>query len=164
MDVYENQASSTCFLDGVHNIWIERAKLTNIASNSSVDSSSNTLVFIKQESGIDFCSMLILLVSAFLFFLLLSWWDDGDTSVSFPFFRLQFSVDLAFVAACIRCLWKGIRQLENSRARGIITSREFVATLLKEVFPLPGSPCLAKKDGVELCCGKTSCDWTETAY
>ena len=72
MNVYENLPSSACFLDGAHDLWIERAKLTNIAGNSSVDSSSNTLVFTNQESGIGFRNMLILLLFAFLFFLLIS--------------------------------------------------------------------------------------------
>jgi hypothetical protein len=72
MDVYENRPSSAYFLDGAHDIWIERAKLTNIAGNSSVDSSSNTLVFIKQESGIGFRNVLVLFLFTFLLFLLLS--------------------------------------------------------------------------------------------
>ena len=47
--------------------------MTNIAGNSSVDSSSNTFIIniIKQETGVGFRSVLILLLLAVLFFIFL---------------------------------------------------------------------------------------------
>lgn len=76
MDVHEDQPSSpssASILEGAHDVRIDRAKITNVAGNSSADYSSNTYIFIKQESGLGFPSrnMLVLLLLASLFFRLL---------------------------------------------------------------------------------------------
>ena len=76
MDVHEDQPSSpssASILDGAHDVWIDRAKITNVAGNSSADHSSNTYIFIKQESGLSFPSrnMLVLMLLASVFFHLL---------------------------------------------------------------------------------------------
>lgn len=75
MDVHENQpsSSSASILEGAHDVRIDRAKMTNVAGNFSVDSSSNTFIIniIKQESGIGFRSILVLLLLSLLFFRLL---------------------------------------------------------------------------------------------
>ena len=76
MDINENQPyspSSARMLDGARDVRIDRAKLNNVAGNFSVDSaSSNTVVFyVRQESGVGFRSVLVLLlllILAFLFF------------------------------------------------------------------------------------------------
>ena len=63
---------SASILDRAYNVQIDRARFTNLAGNSTLDnSSSNVFVYIKQESGIGFPSVVILLLSGFLFFLVL---------------------------------------------------------------------------------------------
>ena len=74
MDINENQPyspSSAHILDGARDVRIDRARLNNVAGNFSVDSSSTTFIYIRQESGLDFCSVLVLLlllIITFLFF------------------------------------------------------------------------------------------------
>ena len=75
MDVHESKPScpssaSASILDNAHDVRIDGAQFTNVAGNSesTVDSSSNVVIFIKQESGIRFRSMLVLLIIAFLIF------------------------------------------------------------------------------------------------
>ncbi len=70
MDVHERRPAGSSFsavmLDGAPDI---RFKGGNIITN--VAGSSNVVIFAKREVGIDFGSMLILLLVAFLFFRLL---------------------------------------------------------------------------------------------
>ena len=63
--------SSTGIFNGAHNVRIDGARFTNVAGNSTVNSFSNTFVFIKQESGVGVRSVIVLVILAFLFFLLL---------------------------------------------------------------------------------------------
>jgi len=56
-------------LDGARDLQIVGANFTSVAGNSIRD--SNVFVFVKQESGISFRSMLILVLLLFLFFCLL---------------------------------------------------------------------------------------------
>ena len=58
-------------LDGAHNLRIDGANFTSVAGNSIRDSSSRVFVIVKQESGISFRGMLILVLLSFLFFCLL---------------------------------------------------------------------------------------------
>lgn len=73
MDVHESKpycpsSTSASILDGARDVRIDGAKFTNVAGNSesTVDSSSNVVVFIKLESGICFRSVLVLLIIVFL--------------------------------------------------------------------------------------------------
>lgn len=70
MDVNENMPSSNAgILDMAQDGRIERANLTSVGGNSlTVGSSSNTFIFIKQESGIGSRSVFVLLFLASLFF------------------------------------------------------------------------------------------------
>ena len=75
MDVQESKPScsssvSAGILDRVHNVQIDGCQFKNAAGNSEsmVDSSLNVLIFIKQDSGTHFRSMLVLLIIAFLIF------------------------------------------------------------------------------------------------
>ena len=71
MDVKEHKSfttSSAGIFDGAHDVRIGRAKFTNIAGNSTVNSFSNSFVLIKQASaGVGVRSVIILLILAFLF-------------------------------------------------------------------------------------------------
>ena len=63
--------SSAGILDGARDVRIDRAKLNNVAGNYSVNSSSNTIIYIRQESGVGFRSALVswsLPILAFFFF------------------------------------------------------------------------------------------------
>ena len=73
MDVHEHRpsTSSAGMLDGAHDVRIDRANLTTVAGNSMANSSSNTLILVKQESGISNQSVIALLIFVFLFFRLL---------------------------------------------------------------------------------------------
>ena len=63
--------SSAGIFDGAHHVRIGRAKFTNVAGNSTVNSFSNTFVVIKQESsGVGVRSVILLLILAFLFLFL----------------------------------------------------------------------------------------------
>jgi hypothetical protein len=69
MDVHESQPSSPSsagLLHGAHDVHIDRATLTSVGGNSLVNP-SNTFILIKQESGMGFLSMLVLLLFTFLF-------------------------------------------------------------------------------------------------
>ena len=76
MDINENRPyspSSAGILDGARDVRIERARLNNVAGNFSVDSfsvdsSSNTFIYIRQESGVGFRSVLVLLLLLILVF------------------------------------------------------------------------------------------------
>ena len=74
MDVKEHKCfttSSAGIFDGAHNLRIDRAKFTNVAGNSTVNSFSNTFIVVKQESsGVGVRSVIVLLILAFLFLLL----------------------------------------------------------------------------------------------
>ncbi|KAF8333344.1 hypothetical protein F5887DRAFT_1286375 [Amanita rubescens] len=64
--------SSAGILDKARDVQINGTRFTNVAGNSALNySSSNMFVFIEQESGIRFRSVLILLILAFLLFRLL---------------------------------------------------------------------------------------------
>jgi len=78
MDVCETSStipsflSSAGILDKARDVQINGIRFTNVAGNSALNySSSNMFVFIEQESGIRFRSVLILLILAFLLFRLL---------------------------------------------------------------------------------------------
>ena len=75
MDVKEHKCfttSSAGIFDGAHNVRIGRAKFTNVAGNSTVNSFSNTFVLVKQESsGVGVRRVIVLLILAFLFLFLL---------------------------------------------------------------------------------------------
>ena len=54
MDVKEHKSfttSSADIFDSAHDVRIDRAKFTNVAGNSTVNSFSNTFVLVKQESS-----------------------------------------------------------------------------------------------------------------
>ena len=70
MNIQEHKRSATSsasIFDGAQDSRIDRVKFTNVAGNSV----SNTFISIKQESGIGVRSMIVLVILAFLFFLLL---------------------------------------------------------------------------------------------
>lgn len=67
-------------LDGAHNLRIDGAKFTTIAGNSIRGSPSNIFVVIKQDSGISYRSILILVLLTFLLFCLLCWNDTVGLS------------------------------------------------------------------------------------
>lgn len=53
-------------LDNAHDLRIDGSKFTNVAGNSTVDTSSNFVLVIKYNSGIGGRSALVLLLLAFL--------------------------------------------------------------------------------------------------
>lgn len=73
MDVKEHKSfttSSAGIFHGAHNVQIGRAKFTNVAGDSTVNS-FNTFVLVKQQSSaVDVRSVIILLILAFLFLFL----------------------------------------------------------------------------------------------
>ena len=76
MDVKEHKSfttSSAGIFDGAHHVRIGRAKFTNVAGNSTVNSFSNTaIIFVPQESsGVGIRSVIILLILTFLCLFLL---------------------------------------------------------------------------------------------
>ena len=79
MDVHETNKMNSPFsslsasiLDRASDVQIDRTRFNNFAGNSTLDnSSSNVFVYIQQESGIGFHSVVVFLLLGFLFFLLL---------------------------------------------------------------------------------------------
>ncbi|KAF8703903.1 hypothetical protein AX14_014131 [Amanita brunnescens Koide BX004] len=74
MDIKERKPSTMSSVDTfgwAHDNRFERANFNNVAGNYTVNSISNTFIFIKQESGVGICSVIVLLILAFLFFRLL---------------------------------------------------------------------------------------------
>ncbi|KAF8694389.1 hypothetical protein AX14_002056 [Amanita brunnescens Koide BX004] len=75
MDIKERKPSTMSSADTLgwaHDNRFEGASFNNIAGNYTVNSSSSTFIFIKQESGVGVCSTIISLILAFIFFRLLS--------------------------------------------------------------------------------------------
>jgi hypothetical protein len=71
MDVKERKPSTMSSADTLgwaHDNRFEGAKFNNVAGNYTVNSTSNTFIFIKQESGVGVCSAIVLLILGFLFF------------------------------------------------------------------------------------------------
>ena len=63
---------SASMFDRANRVQINGARFNNRAGNSTLDNSySNVFVYVKQDSGIGFRSVVILLLLGFLFFLLL---------------------------------------------------------------------------------------------
>ena len=74
MDIKECKPSTMSSVDTLgwaHDNRFEGPNFTHVAGNYGVNSISNTFIFIKQESGVGIYSMIILLISGFLFFRLL---------------------------------------------------------------------------------------------
>lgn len=71
MDTNENRLyspSSAGMLDGARDVRIGGAKLKNVAGDFSMHSSSNTFIYIRQESSVGFRSVLVLLLLLILLF------------------------------------------------------------------------------------------------
>ena len=71
MDTNENRLyspSSAGMLDGARDVRIGGAKLKNVAGDFSTHSSSNTFIYIRQDSGVGFRSVLVLLLLLILLF------------------------------------------------------------------------------------------------
>lgn len=75
MDIQEHESTNdpcpslnSGMLDGAHDLRIDGSKFTNVAGNSTVDTSSNIVFVIRYNSGISVRSALVLLFLAFLVF------------------------------------------------------------------------------------------------
>ena len=75
MDIQEHKSTNppcpplnSGVLDGAHDLRIDGSKFTNVAGNSTVDTSSNYVFVIRYNSGIGVRSALVLLFLAFVVF------------------------------------------------------------------------------------------------
>ena len=74
MDITEPKPSTMSSADTLgcaHDNRFEGTNFTNVAGNYTVNSISNTFIFIKQVSGVGIYSVIVLLILGFLFFRLL---------------------------------------------------------------------------------------------